>query len=122
MAQKTFTVECTDEARQQWAPYDRMLRQWLATDPAGTPALIEAVVERIRPVFLKWVSTANANPLPGGPVALAGNGWSVHMPGAQGHALARIEQWIATLTFGLLQELAARDAALVAASQVRPAQ
>lgn len=97
MSELDNVIEFPETRLVQWKPYERMLRERWASEDGPDQDDVERMISCLREVYLD------------------------HARGADTHVstlidpdpFMRVQEWIARLTFGLLLEIAAREAKII---------
>ena len=88
-------AESPEAFADQWRPYERMLRErYCGNGVAATE--VDKMMDRLRPIFLRHAFLADQ-----------------HHSTVGGDAFERVHNWVAQVTFGLLCEVAVREAKLI---------
>jgi hypothetical protein len=88
-------VDTPEAFADQWRPYERMLRERYCGNGVP-PKEVATMLDRLRPIFLRHAFLADQ-----------------HHSTDAGDAFERVQNWVAQVTFGLLCEVAAREAKLI---------
>ena len=98
MPDQDNVVEFPETMMLQWRPYERMLRDVFNGGGQLSPAAVDEMLDRLRPIYLNHARRAAEHPLTQSSV---------------GRLHDQVQAWVGQLTMGLLIEIARREGRLM---------
>ncbi len=112
MTDPTVPIDPSQAPMRQWSPYRACLEAWL-TVPGNSEESIELLLGAIEAAFVRRAGVATEQCQADVALRLKGTGWSFRLPNSQARTLDNAELWSGEMILGLLQEIAAREMALI---------